>query len=61
MSKRLSTIRLDDTPVYYKPLESEREVVNYLKGSLIIGMADSRRRKQNGLAITCDRLYGKQS
>jgi hypothetical protein len=32
----------EDTPVYYKPLESEREVVNYLKGSLIIGMADSK-------------------
>lgn len=31
---------LDDTPVYYQPLHDEREVINYLKGSLIIGMAD---------------------
>lgn len=32
----------EDTPVYYKPLETEKEVVNYLKGSIIIGMADSK-------------------
>ena len=31
----------EDSP-YYKPLDSEREVVNYLKGSLIIGMADKK-------------------
>lgn len=30
----------DASPVYYKPIETDREVVNYLKGSLIIGMAD---------------------
>lgn len=32
--------RSEGTPIYYKPLASEREVMNYLKGSLIIGMAD---------------------
>jgi hypothetical protein len=32
----------EDTPVYIKPLETEREVINYLKGSLIIGMADNK-------------------
>jgi len=32
----------EDTPVYIRPLDNEREVVNYLKGSLIIGMADSK-------------------
>ncbi len=33
--------RSEDSPVYYKPLESDREIINYLKGSLIIGMADN--------------------
>jgi hypothetical protein len=32
--------RADDSPVYYQPLETEREVINYLKGTLIIGMVD---------------------
>jgi len=32
----------EDTPIYIKPLETEKEVINYLRGSLIIGMADSR-------------------
>ncbi len=31
-----------EDPPFYKPLDSEREVVNYLKGTLIIGMADKR-------------------
>ncbi len=29
-----------EDPPFYKPLDSEREVINYLKGTLIIGMAD---------------------
>jgi hypothetical protein len=33
--------RYEDSPVYYTPLETEREIINYLKGSLIIGMADN--------------------
>ncbi len=37
--------RAEDTPVYIKPLESEKEVINYLKGSLIIGMADAKNSK----------------
>ena len=32
--------RAEDSPVYYQPLETDREVINYLKGTLIIGMAD---------------------
>ena len=32
--------RQDDTPMQFQPLQDEREVVNYLKGTLIIGMAD---------------------
>jgi Domain of unknown function (DUF4136) len=32
--------RAEDSPLFYKPLEIDREVVNYLKGTLIIGMAD---------------------
>ena len=32
--------RHDDTPMQFQPLQDEREVVNYLKGTLIIGMAD---------------------
>jgi Domain of unknown function (DUF4136) len=32
----------EDAPVYIKPLETEKEVINYLKGSLIIGMADNK-------------------
>lgn len=34
--------RAEDSPVYYQPLETEREVINYLKGTLIIGMADKK-------------------
>ncbi len=30
----------EDTPIYIKPLETEKEVINYSRGSLIIGMAD---------------------
>lgn len=30
----------EDTPIYIKPLDTEKEVINYLRGSLIIGMAD---------------------
>lgn len=37
--------RAEDTPVYIKPLETEKEVINYLKGSLIIGMADAKNSK----------------
>ncbi|MCU0368906.1 MAG: DUF4136 domain-containing protein [Cyclobacteriaceae bacterium] len=32
--------RSEDSPAYYQPLPEDREVINYLKGSLIIGMAD---------------------
>lgn len=32
--------RPDDSPVYYEPIKDERQVINYLKGTLIIGMAD---------------------
>jgi len=32
--------RAEDSPVYYQPLETDREVINYLKGTLIIVMAD---------------------
>jgi hypothetical protein len=32
----------EDTPIYIRPLETEKEVINYLRGSLIIGMADRR-------------------
>jgi hypothetical protein len=32
--------RSDDSPAFYQPLPEDREVINYLKGSLIIGMAD---------------------
>jgi hypothetical protein len=36
--------RTEDSPVHFQPLLAEnREVVNYLKGTLIIGMADKRR------------------
>lgn len=34
--------RAEDSPVYYQPLETEREVINYLKGTLVIGMADNK-------------------
>jgi Domain of unknown function (DUF4136) len=34
--------RAEDSPVYYQPLDTEREVINYLKGTLIIGMADNK-------------------
>ncbi len=37
--------RAEDSPVYYQPLESDREVVNYLKGTVIIGMADKEESK----------------
>lgn len=37
--------RAEDTPAYIKPLETEKEVINYLKGSLIIGLADARESK----------------
>ncbi len=32
--------RAEDSPVYYQPLETDREIINYLKGTVIIGMAD---------------------
>ncbi len=32
--------RAEDSHVYYQPLTTDREVINYLKGTLIIGMAD---------------------
>jgi len=32
----------EDMPVYIKPLDTEKEIINYLKGSLIIGMADNK-------------------
>ena len=34
--------RAEDSPVYYQPLQTDREVINYLKGTLIIGMADKK-------------------
>jgi hypothetical protein len=34
--------RAEDSPVYYQPLETDREVINYLKGTVIIGMADKK-------------------
>jgi len=34
--------RAEDSPVYYQPLETDREIVNYLKGTVIIGMADNK-------------------
>ncbi len=34
--------RAEDTPIFIKPLDLDKEVINYLKGSLIIGMADAR-------------------
>jgi hypothetical protein len=37
--------RAEDSPVYYQPLETEREVINYLKGTVIIGMADRKESK----------------
>ena len=37
--------RAEDSPVYYQPLESDREVINYLKGTVIIGMADKKESK----------------
>jgi hypothetical protein len=37
--------RAEDSPVYYQPLETEREVINYLKGTVIIGMADKKESK----------------
>lgn len=32
--------RAEDSPLFYKSLEMDTEVVNYLKGTMIIGMAD---------------------
>jgi Domain of unknown function (DUF4136) len=37
--------RAEDSPVYYQPLETEREVIDYLKGTLIMGMADRQESK----------------
>jgi hypothetical protein len=37
--------RAEDSPVYYQPLDTEREVINYLKGTVIIGMADRKEGK----------------
>lgn len=37
--------RSDDSPIYFKPMEADREVINYLKGTLIIGMADKQESK----------------
>lgn len=34
--------RAEDSPVYYQPLETEKEVIDYLKGTVIIGMADKK-------------------
>jgi hypothetical protein len=34
--------RPEDSPIFIKPLEIDKEVINYLKGSLIIGMADAK-------------------
>ncbi|MCW5910821.1 MAG: DUF4136 domain-containing protein, partial [Cyclobacteriaceae bacterium] len=34
--------RAEDSPFFIKPLALDREVINYLKGSLIIGMADAK-------------------
>lgn len=34
--------RAEDSPVYYQPLETDREVISYLKGTLIIGIADKK-------------------
>lgn len=37
--------RAEDSPVYYQPLQTEQEVINYLKGTVIIGMADKQESK----------------
>lgn len=34
--------RTEDSPFFIAPLELEKEVINYSKGSLIIGMADAK-------------------
>lgn len=34
--------RAEDSPFFIKPLDMDKEVINYLKGSLIIGMADAK-------------------
>jgi len=34
--------RAEDSPFFIKPLDLDKEVINYLKGSLIIGMADAK-------------------
>lgn len=34
--------RAEDSPFFLKPLDLDKEVINYLKGSLIIGMADAK-------------------
>ena len=34
--------RAEDSPFYIKPFDTDKEVINYLKGSLIIGMADAK-------------------
>ncbi|GIL24428.1 MAG: hypothetical protein BroJett042_29410 [Bacteroidota bacterium] len=34
--------RAEDSPIFIKPLDLDKEVINYLKGSLIIGMADAK-------------------
>jgi hypothetical protein len=34
--------RAEDTPIFIKPLDLDKEVINYLKGSLIIGLADAK-------------------
>lgn len=34
--------RAEDSPFFIKPLDLDKEVINYLKGSLIIGLADAK-------------------
>lgn len=34
--------RPEDTPIYFRPIEADEEVIHYLKGSLIVGIADAR-------------------
>lgn len=34
--------RSEDSPLFYQPLDTDRDVINYLKGTLLIGMADKK-------------------
>lgn len=44
--------RAEDSPVYYQPLATDREVINYLKGTAIIGMADKKESRMVWQSLT---------